>query len=129
MPLLCPSLLCSSKETNGLLIQKRATLGDPIAKSLHRLDLNAHVCLHRAGLASQVVCNGLAQMYGQHPGPTNLAASVFLAAATSTIVPAAFFATRAWLAEMKLSLFGDQTALHGVGRTVLFVLRSGVLAW
>lgn len=84
--------------------------------------------MHRAGLASQVVCNGLAQMYGQHPDPTNLAASVFIAAATATIVPAAFFATGAWLAEVKLNRFWGQAALHGLGRTVLFVLSSPVLA-
>lgn len=79
--------------------------------------------MHRARLASQVVCSGLAQMYGRHPDPTNIAASVFLAAATSTIVPAAFFA------EVKLNWFWGQTALHGLGRTVLFVLSSPVLAW
>lgn len=83
--------------------------------------------MHCAGLASQVVCS--AQMYGRHPDPTTLAASVFLAAATSTIVPAAFFATRAWLAEVKLNWVWSQTALHGLGRTVLFALSSLVLAW
>lgn len=84
--------------------------------------------MHCEGLASQVVCSGLAQMYGRHPDPTNLAASVFLAAATSAIVPAAFFPTRAWLAEVKLNWFWGQTALHGLGRTVLFALSSPVLA-
>lgn len=84
--------------------------------------------MHRAGLASQVVCSGLAQMYGQYPDPTNLAASVFLAAATATIVPAAFFAKRAWLAEVNLNCFWGQAALHGFGRAVLFVLSSPVLA-
>ena len=65
-------------------------------------------------------------MYGWHPVPANLPASVFLAAAT--IVPAAFFATTAWPPEAKSNWPWGQTALHGLGRTVLFVLSSPALA-
>lgn len=40
-------------------------------------------------------------MYGQHPVPANLAASVFLAAVAATIVPAAFFSMTAGPAKVK----------------------------
>jgi len=68
-------------------------------------------------------------MYGQHPVLANLTASFFLAAMAATIVPAAFFATRAWPVEVKLKWPWGQAALHGLGRTVLFVLSSPVLVW
>lgn len=73
------------------------------------------------------MCSGLAQMYGRHPVPANLRASVFLAAAAATIVPAAFFATTAWPVEAKSNWPWGQTALHGLERAVLFVLSSPVL--
>lgn len=72
--------------------------------------------------------SGLAQMYGRHPVPANLPASVFLAAAAATIVPAAFFAMAAWPGEVKSNWPWGQTALHRLRRTVLFVLSSLVLA-
>lgn len=68
-------------------------------------------------------------MYGQHPVLANLAASVFLAATTATIVPSAFFATTAWPVEGKSNRPWGQTALHRLGRIILFVLSSPVLAW
>lgn len=66
-------------------------------------------------------------MYGQHPVPANLAASVFLAAVAATIVPAAFFSMTAGPAKVKSNWPWGQMALHGLGRTVLFVLSSPFL--
>lgn len=42
-------------------------------------------------------------MYGQHPVPAILAASVFLAAVAATIVPAVFFAVMAGPLKVKSS--------------------------